>query len=569
MSGTHGAPSRRSTRRQRQRSARSLKVIAGAIPVVLVGAGLALVVAKGGVQATLDAAASTCANPTHVRVSTTPEFLPVLRKVAQGVEDSSAGDAGCPAYDVTALAPSAAVSRIAADGTDRPDVWVPDSSIWVARANAQLAGDTLPEPVTVAQSPLVVAVPASRAAHYAGAGVPSWQQLLGGDVPAQMSDPGASTTGLLALTTVRSALGTSPEVQQAIGAAMIKLSRTYASNTDELFAQAASKRAAAPGFPASEQQVLRYDAGHPEALLMPVIPTPGTGRLDYPFVSLPSRQSAVAKAVLALRNALTSDSGQRAVQAAGFRTADGKGGPTPTPGVNTPALKLLPAPTLKDVDAALSTWSAVSTEMRMLAVLDVSGSMTEQQGGVTRMAVLQGATDTALRVFPPRSQVGLWAFSTDKDGPGKDWKELVPIGQLDAREGAATHRDALLKANAGINTLVGGNTGLYDTVLAAYERVKQGWDPTRINSVVLLTDGQNDDQQGLSLDQLMAKLKAESDPTRPIPVITIGMGPGVDASVLDQISRATGGKSYLARQPQDIKKVFVEALLQRGCRPNC
>ena len=568
MSGTHGASSRRSTR-QRQRNTRSLKVIAGAVPVVLVGAGLALVVAKGGVQATLDASASTCANPTHVRVSTTEDFLPVLRKVAQGVEDASAGEANCPAYDVTADAPSTEVSRIAGDGNDRPDVWVPDSSIWVARANAQLAGDTLPEPVTVAQSPLVVAVPASRAAHYAGAGVPSWQQLLGGDVPAQMSDPGASTTGLLALTTVRSALGTSPEVQQAVGAAMIRLSRTFASNTDELFARAASEKAAAPGFPASEQQVMRYDAGHPEALLMPVIPTPGTGRLDYPFVSLPSRRPGVAKAVLALRNALTSDTGQRAVQAAGFRTADGKGGPTPTPGVNTPAVTLLPQPTLKDVDAALSTWSSVSTEMRMLAVIDVSGSMTEQFGGLTRMAVAQGATDTALRFFPPRSQVGLWVFSTDKDGPGKDWKQLVPLGQLDAPEGSATHRDALLKATAGLGSWIGGNTGLYDTILAAYEQVRQNWDPSRINSVVLLTDGQNDDKQGLNLDQLMARLKAESDPARPVPVITIGIGPDVDASVLDEISRATGGKSYLAQKPDDIRKVFVEALLQRNCRPNC
>src|SRR6476469_7169196 len=264
MSGTNGAPTRRSTR-HRQRSPRTLKVLAGAVPVVLVGAGLALVAVNGGVNATLDASASTCADPTHVSVSTTREFLPVLRKVASGVEEAAGDRAGCPAFEVTASAPAAAVSQVTGGGSDAPDVWVPDSSLWVQRANAQLGGDSLSQPVTVAQSPLVVAVPQARAAHYAGAGVPSWAQLLGGTVPARMSDPGASTAGLIALTTVQSALGSSPEVQQEIGGAMIKLSRTAAKSTDDLFAAAASQGAGAPGFPASEQQVLRYDAGHRSA----------------------------------------------------------------------------------------------------------------------------------------------------------------------------------------------------------------------------------------------------------------------------------------------------------------
>ncbi|MGN6637171.1 MAG: substrate-binding domain-containing protein, partial [Oryzihumus sp.] len=163
MSGTNGAPTRRSTR-HRQRSARTLKVLAGAVPVVLVGVGLALVVVNGGVKATLDASAATCADPTHVTVSTTREFLPVLRKVASGVEEAAGDRAGCPAFEVTASAPAAAVSQVTGGGPDAPDVWVPDSSVWVQRANAQLGGDSLSQPVTVAQSPLVVAVPQARAA---------------------------------------------------------------------------------------------------------------------------------------------------------------------------------------------------------------------------------------------------------------------------------------------------------------------------------------------------------------------------------------------------------------------
>jgi len=546
-----------------------VKLIAGVIPVVLVAAGLSIVVATGGVGATLNTTAMACLNPTRVRVSTTEDFLPVLRKVATRVQADTNNAISCTVYDVNTVPPAVAVSQIAGDGDDRPDAWVPDSSVWVQRVNAQLGDDAPPKPVTVAQSPLVIAVPQERAARYAGARVPSWDQLLGGSVPVRLSNPADSTTAMMALTTVRKALGSSPAMQEDVGGAMIRLSHTAADSTDELFSQATAKKAAAPIFPASEQQVVQYDLQHADAPLVPVVPTPSTGRLDYPFVTLATQQDAVGKAVLSLRNALTSEAGHRAVRAAGFRTMEGTGGPPPTPGVPSPVVTLLPDPTLKDVDAALSTWTTVSKEMRMIAVLDVSGSMTERADGASRISIAQGATDTALRLFPPRSQVGLWAFATDKDGPGKDWKELVPPGELSAPSSRGTQRDDLLRANAGIDALVGGDTGLYDTVLAAYQRVKQGWDPTRVNSVVILTDGQNDDPHGLSLDQLLAKLRALSDPAQPIAVITVGMGPSADASVLEKISRATGGKSYIARRPSDIKTVFVEALLQRSCRPSC
>jgi Ca-activated chloride channel homolog len=253
------------------------------------------------------------------------------------------------------------------------------------------------------------------------------------------------------------------------------------------------------------------------------------------------------------------------VRATGFRTPDGTGGPG-----SGPAARLLAEPTLADVDAALRTWSAVSIDMRMIAAIDVSGSMLQREaGGRTRIELAQGATDTALKIFPPRSQVGLWEFSTNKGGPGQAYKQLVPLGQLDATRGAVSQRQALLNANASLDTQVGGDTGLYDTILAAYRAVKASWDPHRVNSVVVLTDGRNDNPSGLSLQELMTQLQAEADPARPIPVIAIGMGPDADAATLDTIARSTGGHSYLARDPRDIEKVFVEALMQRSCRPGC
>jgi hypothetical protein len=31
----------------------------------------------------------------------------------------------------------------------------------------------------------------------------------------------------------------------------------------------------------------------------------------------------------------------------------------------------------------------------------------------------------------------------------------------------------------------------------------------------------------------------------------------------------TGGKTYLVKDPTDIRDVFLDAVIQRQCRPNC
>ena len=82
-------------------------------------------------------------------------------------------------------------------------------------------------------------------------------------------------------------------------------------------------------------------------------------------------------------------------------------------------------------------------------------------------------------------------------------------------------------------------------------------------TVILLTDGENDDPGSLSLQELVNTLERERDPARPVAVIAIGMGPEADAQALRRIAAATGGRSYVAREPADIGQVFVDAMLSR------
>jgi Ca-activated chloride channel homolog len=92
--------------------------------------------------------------------------------------------------------------------------------------------------------------------------------------------------------------------------------------------------------------------------------------------------------------------------------------------------------------------------------------------------------------------------------------------------------------------------------------VKRSFAPGRLNIVVLLTDGINDDPDG-GIDQrtLLTRLKAEQG-DRPVQIVTIAFGANADIAALNKISQATGGRAFAARDPRDIERVFTDVISQ-------
>jgi hypothetical protein len=174
---------------------------------------------------------------------------------------------------------------------------------------------------------------------------------------------------------------------------------------------------------------------------------------------------------------------------------------------------------------------------------------------------------TGLNLFPNNASIGGWAFGIDKGGPGQDWKWMSPIKRLDANSaGGGTHRDQLGRAvQRGLApSQLGGGTGLYDTTLAAFKEVQNSYDPNYSNSVIIMTDGQNEDPDSISLDELLSELKSLEDPARPVLILTIGISDDADTDALEQIAEATpGGSTYVAETPEDIQNVFVDAIQAR------
>ena len=62
---------------------------------------------------------------------------------------------------------------------------------------------------------------------------------------------------------------------------------------------------------------------------------------------------------------------------------------------------------------------------------------------------------------------------------------------------------------------------------------------------------------------MLSQLKRLEDPARPVLVLTIGISEDADTESLEQIARATGGTSYVAKTANDIQTVFVDAIRAR------
>jgi Ca-activated chloride channel family protein len=71
--------------------------------------------------------------------------------------------------------------------------------------------------------------------------------------------------------------------------------------------------------------------------------------------------------------------------------------------------------------------------------------------------------------------------------------------------------------------------------------------------VVVMTDGQNDDPGGISLNGLLSKLDGESG----VRVFTVAYGKGADQGVLKKISETTNAAAYTASDPTSLDKVLA------------
>lgn len=555
-------------RHQSEASAPSQRgVIAALVAGAIVIAGGAYALGKGtGSEGsggtTAEGSGAGCA-AAPLRVEVTPEIADLVKTQLATATKAN----GCHRYEVTATRSSSVASRIRQGKA--PDAWIADSSVWLDQTTAGSTGSAVKadwkSSGSLAQSPVVLANPVQSDDKFTGE-LKSWAAVINKGGAIHLANPHLDTASRLAFLASRAEAPSAKDV--AAGQRIILLSRFAATGVAELLSAVQdptkSNTTRSEPFPLSEQALAAYAKNAP-GTLAPITPKDGTFSLDYPWTPAPDLSPALKESAEAGFRALTAGPAVDAFTKAGFRQGDGTGGPTidGSEAASFTALKEMAGPARL---TALRQWDTLKADARMLAIIDVSGSMTtvaKDTGGKTRAKVAEETLTTAVKRLPDGSQVGGWIFSTDKGGKGKDYAPIASIARLDEPEGQGTHRDAIVKALQKFPSYISGDTGLYDTTAAAFDEMTKTYDPDYFNSVVIVTDGKNDDPGGgLNLDQLLAHLKKGHDPARPVRVVTIGMGEA-DTKALQTISAATGGTSYTANTSEDLLTVFVEALLAR------
>jgi Ca-activated chloride channel family protein len=543
-------------------------------------------------------------------VTASSEKAALLTQMADGYNRSGAEVGGrCVQVVVTSKASGGAMDALshgwnaAVDGL-RPDVWTPAGSGWVGLLQQRLAArdqsDLVPagELPHVAYSPLVIAMPRPMAQAlgwpdkqlgwddvyrlaqdprgWGSVGHPEWGPFRLGK-----TNPNYSTSGLNALvgeyfaaTGLSSDLTVAriedPKVQDFVRA--VESSVVHYGDTTLTFLsnlQQADDRGEGLTYISAatveEKSVWDYNQGNPtgdpatlgdhpkpSVPLVAIYPKEGTLISDHPWVTLnapwvDADKRAASQSFLAWVKAPAQ---QEEFQRFAFRDAAGNPG-----GLITPANGLLPAepktlnpPAPEVLDRILTSWTELRKRAQVLLVLDVSGSMGEPAGGgQSKLDLAKEAAINSLSLFAPDDDVGLWVFTTGLAG-GADYQELIPVGPL------GPHLDEFKRQIRGLVPLNG--TPLYTAVHASVEALRSQLDPSRINGVVVLTDGRNEDPRNSDLDGLLRYLDSELN----VRVFPIAYGADADLTTLTRIAQASRAAVYDASDPTTITKVFVSVI---------
>jgi Ca-activated chloride channel family protein len=476
-------------------------------------------------------------------------------------------------------------------GSEPPDVWSPAATTWVDLLEQHRTDRGLPTRIPAARSsilrsPLVIAMPQPMAEAlgwptrqiswkeifelaqdprgWASRGHPEW-----GPFKLGKTNPHFSTSGLHALVaTYRMAGGAIDDRNVIAFMKGVESSVVHYGSTVSAFLKNLADeddRGDALSYVSAiaieEKQVLDYNDGNPEfrqdgkrlvpnIKLVGVSPLEGSIWADHPYVVLdaPWVSDQTRRAAARFLDHLKSDIIQDEFKASGFRGARGETGPVISGSKELDGTK--PSTVLSPLDSRTlarvqATWKDIRKNARVLFIVDVSGSMGDRIGLATasKLDLAKQALTAALGDFAQNDEVGLWTLA------GNERRELVGVGAIrDQKAQLQTEIEGLRPSGTG--------RGLYATVTSAVTSMRQRFDRERINAVIVLTDGRNDDPTNADLSGLVRLLRAQPR----VNVFTIAYGAGADGDALGSIALASDGVAYEAVDPRVIGRVILEAV---------
>ena len=558
---------------------------------------------------------------TAVDVATSPEKFDLLTDLARKFNgDRVSREGGCSFIRVKRVSSGAGMQLLSEGWPDeptngpRPVVWSPAASSWGAILNERLRGRNqaamAPQAKPFMLTPLVIAMPRPMAEALGWPGTPiGYADILKlaqdpqgwgakghpewGPFRLGKTNPNFSTSALSAtIAQYYAATGKTtgltnedlnrPEVDafaRGVESSVVHygdITLTFLNNwyrTDSRGTALTYVSAVA----VEEKSVIDYNRGNPDGILDPgeqprpprvplvaIYPKEGTlfsdspyYVLDAPWVDDKERDGARKFETYAQR-----PENQRRALEFGFRPGNPQvavGSPIEAAnGVdpNQPQ-NVLGVPQPPVLVRILDLWAQQRKTAKVMLVMDVSGSMGDPADDLnhTKLDLAKQAAITALSQFKSDDLVSLRIFSTEiSPRAPTDYLDLVGFAPAGAQRELISNRIQNLIPTKG--------TPLYTVAEASYKALQEGYEADKINAIVLLTDGKNEDPRNPEPDRLLNTLRAgnEGQSSKPVRIFPIAYGKDADLAVLKRIAEATNAAAYDASDPKTIDRVFTAVI---------
>jgi len=196
----------------------------------------------------------------------------------------------------------------------------------------------------------------------------------------------------------------------------------------------------------------------------------------------------------------------------------------------------LDVPSVETISAIQQSWSLVKKQADVMLLMDVSGSMNDQD----KIGQARAAARAFVENLETNNRVGLTVFSSGV-------REVVPLGLLE------DNKQQMLQAID--NLSADGGTELFLSVVNTVDKMTQENDESRLRAVVLLSDGEDTGNQGTTLNDAVQSITASRDSFNP--VILVPLAYGSNASVVQLNALADASRTtVLSGTPDNISSLL-------------
>ena len=466
-----------------------------------------------------------------------------------------------------------AQTRIA-DGRLEPVVWSPASSLWGRLLNFDADRPLAPdESPSIVRTPLVIAMwePFARALGWPSKQI-GFEQIIQlarsnqgfadyghpefGRFKLVHTNPDFSTSGLEAVVAEYYAATGKKEglTEQDVSASAARrivrdIERSIVHYGDTTLFIADQMRQNGPGYASAvameEVTLLDFNRNRgTQPRLVALYPPEGTFYSDNPFIVLdaPWVSGAERAAATRFQEFLTERIDPQRAARFGFRPADLDQEPvapvSKENGVDPDQPeRVLGLPEPRVLDRIRRSWREDRKPANVLLVVDTSGSMNDEE----RLERAKEGLETFFEQVGRQDSIGLTIFS-DQIQP------LIPVAPFAQNE--RRMRETVR------NLIADGGTAVWDATVEGFEQVRSAADTSRINAVVVLTDGEDTDSSRTN-EEAVEAVRAQGDSDDQVRVFTIAYSAGAEGAAegLEAIAKASGGQPYEG-DTEDIESVY-------------